>query len=310
MASKCQALSCRDVAIMIGEALTAIKRLNLHSLVNGTILGLTEAIDELSRTKEYPDPKIQFEIEELRQALEELKTLLTSRFVPGCRSIAKYVANDDQLERIRADLVAGRLDKLRTFLEVLKRRFKNCRERADKFQADYKELKGKVGVAIKKHGDEHNRLERDIESKKHLRRGLLAGSGMSATASALAVVAGGTAVVAPPLAFLVFSGGLLAAVGGTGAVSANSLVIHFKEEDLERMKTVTTRINGLNKEMGEVNGHFDEILGKLETAKDDLETVTGEIHNVDIADADSIMEALKELKENMAEMLQASQTIS
>lgn len=306
MASK--ATSCAKFLAEMARAMDAIRSLNLRAIVNGTILGLAEAIDELLQVKAYPDPAVEFEIEELRQALVELKTLIMKRFIPGCKALAKYVTDKGQLDRIRADLRAGKAEKLQEYLNVLEKRFKNCQDRAADFQKEYEELKENVRAAIKKHGGKQKELGKGIEFKKQLQQGLMMGGGVSAATGVVVASACSAGLAGAPIVILVLGTGLLGAVTATGAACVNDLVIRFRQEDLTRMILVTKCINELNVDLGKVNNHFSCILSDLKHAQESLETVVQTGEPIDTKDVDTMMYVIEELKENMETTLQTCET--
>ena len=181
-------------------------RFNLSSLVNGTLLGLKNTIDELTQNvTAYPNPQVEFEIENLRQTLVELKILVIRQFIPGCKSIARFIKRSGQLKCIRADLEAGRVGKLLDFLNTLKKDINTC---AKTFESEFSELKGTVYNAMGKHGEKQNRLKETARSAEAW--GYYAK--VTGGAVVIAGVAGaGVAVAATSfsVASLVFSGSLL-----------------------------------------------------------------------------------------------------
>ena len=299
--------SFTDVFKTITQLLDAVKMLNLHSLVNGTLLGLTTAIEELTKkVKKRSDPKIDFEIEDLRQKLGELKILITEGFVPACESVAKFASKPERLKRIRADLQAGRTGKLQEFLDTLGKRFDYCKECADTFTAEYEALKKRVKDAIHTHGEAEGSLKQDEESKELYYKGAVATGGMAVTAGILAAASGGVGLIAGSAAYLIFSGGLLGGVAATGVASGICVALKFTQEDYELMVSVTERINKMFVEMGDLHNKFDRIQRALTKTKRALSTVLEEGQSIKEpeSDVDDIMEALEELGENMGRVLE------
>ena len=297
-------LSCTEILGRIEHALAAIKSLNLYKLVNGTLLGLTNAIDELTKKiGPYTDPQIEFEIENLRQRLRELKILIKRRFIPGCKSVARFVTRGGQLERIRADLEAGRAEKLREFLDTLRNHLNSCKERANKFEVEHDKLKEKVTAAMYKHGTEERKLKDDVRTNETLLRSAAVVGGLSVTGAVVAI--GLTAVAPGVVAYLVFSGGLIGGAAATGAASVVGATLKFKKEDYTLIESVTKHINELNVEMNQIKKKFLEILGDLETANDSLTAEIKDGKSIQGKATESIMGALKDFKEDMTQLLTA-----
>ena len=304
MATRNAALLCTSALRGIGQLLAAVRNLKLSDLVNGTLLGLTNAIDELLRnTSHYPDPKLELEVEDLRQKLMELKTMITRRFIPGCKSVAKFAMRREQLQRICTDLRAGKAETLQAFLVTLGKRLSNCKERADAFEAEYKALQAKIGIAVEKHGGKQNKLKEDVETKTTRCWMAMAGGGLAVTAGALGAVSGGVGLVTVPVAYMIFSGGLLVGTAAVGTAGGISISLGFTKKDLDLMASVTGRILEMNQEMGKVHNGLDEILGDLESAEADLATEIKEGHSIRGKDIESIIEGLEEFRDSMEELV-------
>ena len=294
---------CADAQNVFGtiaELLGTIRRLDLNNLVNVTLRALTCAIDELiGNMSHYPDPKIELEVEDLRQKLTELKTMITRRFIPGCKSMAKFAMRKEQFERICTDLRAGKAGKLQEFLATLGKRFNNCKERADAFEEEYFALKEKIGIAVEKHGSEQTRLEKGIKHKKIARWGALTVGGAAAVVGAGGVIATvATGGAAAPAVYAVFTG-LLAGTAATGTAGGINIALEFTKCDRDLMVSVTNRLNDMNKEMGTIHGQFQGILDDLNNADDDLATVIKQGQSIKGRDIESIIETLEEFRENM-----------
>ena len=302
-------LRCADAFKSIVQLLDTIKELNLHSLVNGTLLGVTTAIEELTKkVKKHPDSRIEFELENLRQKLEELKVLISDGFIPACESVAKFASNPEQLKRIRADLQAGNVGSLQGFLRTLGKRFDNCKECANTFTAEYNALEKSIYNAIHTHAKEEERLKQDMESKEAQHGHAVMAGGAAVTAGVLGAISGGIGLVGGSVAYLVFSGGLLGGLAFTGAAGGLRVALKFTQEDYALMVTVTDRINKMNKEMKDLNNKkFRAINLALKKAEKDLATVVERGQPIEKPDVDTIMEALKELNDNMDSVIAKAQ---
>ena len=298
-----------DVIKSITQILTAIRKLDLFSLVDGTLLGLTNCIDDLSQNiSHYPNPKIEYEVEELKQKLMELKTMIMHSFIPGCKSVAKFATRKEQLQRIRRNLEAGKVEELQEFLATLKNRFNNCKKRADEFKKKYDALKKEIGIAIVEHGSEQRGLEEGIETKEIYRWTAGSVGGAAVVAGVLTATGGVVGLVPVSAAYAVFSGGLLAGAAASATAGGITIAKEYSKKDRDLMKSVTDRINKMNQEMGEIHIKFQRILLDLNNAEDDLATEI-EGRSITGRDVESIMEALEEFKESMEKLLTTCDSI-
>lgn len=282
-------------------ALHLAKELNLKDLVSGTLLGLKDSINELENVHGYPDPRIEFEIAELRQKLEELKIMFTKGFLPSCKSVAKYAAKKEQFDRISADLRAGKKEKLYAFLDILEKRFKLCHDHAAKFKSDYDDLKKSVGVSIEQHGGEQVQLDREVKTAKERKLvTVITGSGLSVLVAVSAAPLAPTIGVS--LAYLVFCGGIVGGVATAGVVTGMNASLQFKQQDLKLMVNCCDRIKELDSKIHDTYiNHLGGVYSQLQIAEEELKTY--DVQQLK-EESELIIEALEDLKVNMEKVLE------
>ena len=81
----------------------------------------------------------------------------------------------------------------------------------------------------------------------------MAGGGFAVNAGVLGAASGGVGFVTVPVAYAIFSGGLLAGTANTGATGGISISLRFIKQDLDLMASVIGCILEMKKEMDKIH---------------------------------------------------------
>ena len=86
------------------------------------------------------DPKMAFEIENLKHACREM-VIFNHRFIRISTSLAKYASNEEYIYQLEEDLLAGKYQRLKPFIDGIIHYISQCKSCLDQHQHEYEKVK-------------------------------------------------------------------------------------------------------------------------------------------------------------------------